>query len=311
MAISNLEQIQHYQSYKKYDCCRIPEVVQDNGFNVCKNCGIVHDRIIEKNPQRVFNEQQVRDKKITEPVYRSIGPRTVIRGNRDARGSKMNYLHQRKFHRLGKINRSLITSFERNLWIALPHFSLLRNKLSLPRAVVEDAIRIYKKAVKRKMALGRSIDILLAASIYVALKMHKIPMVVEEITQELNVDKKPVLRCFRVIVLELLSDLNIQITHLGPKRYISRFSSELNLPQKVSRDAIKLLYKLKKERYFMKGKDPKGIAAGCIYIMCKHHDIYRTQKAIAEKLHVTCITLRLRSKEMLKALHKAKSTSQK
>jgi len=83
-----------------YDCCESPMISKQGGYSVCKNCGVVHDRIIEKIPQRTFNAEDVCKKRICEPVYSPIGPRTVIRGNKDAKGSIMGSDFQRKFQDL-------------------------------------------------------------------------------------------------------------------------------------------------------------------------------------------------------------------
>ena len=73
-------------------------------------------------------------------------------------------------------------------------------------------MRIYKEAVKERLTMGRSINILLAAAIFVSMKIHAIPRVVDEILKSIDVDKKKVMKAYRLLIIEILPKLGIQIT---------------------------------------------------------------------------------------------------
>lgn len=46
------------------------------------------------------------------------------------------------------------------------------------------------------------------------------------------------------------------------------------------------------------GKDPKGLAAACIYIAAKDGSIRKTQSLVAEIAKITEVTLRSRAKQI-------------
>ena len=46
------------------------------------------------------------------------------------------------------------------------------------------------------------------------------------------------------------------------------------------------------------GKDPKGLAAAAIYMVCKEGNEKRTQAEIAEVTHITEVTFRTRVKQI-------------
>lgn len=267
---------------------------------VCKNCGVVFHRTFDNSPRRAFTQDEINKRKSQEPVYSPIGPRTVIRGNTDSKGTLMSAQEQLKFSRLGKIHRSLTSSYERNLWIALPNFQRLQERLGLPGTVVKDAIRIYQNAVKAKLTMGRSIDILMAASIFVSLKIHGIPRVVEEIIKDVDVPKKNVVKCYRLLLMRILPQMKIRVVHLGPIRYVDKFGEELRLSMNVRQDACRLLRRAKKNGLLIEGKDPKGLAAAAIYITSHLHKQPRTQNAIAKLSHITEVTLRVRCRDLKK-----------
>lgn len=282
-------------------CCDNPLIKEEDGYFVCQNCGMVHEeQILDASPRRAFTREEIRKRKSAEPVYSPIGPRTVIRGSTDARGSQLSAKGKQKYRRLAKIHRSLTTSYERNLWIALPNLQRLQERLNLPDTVAEDALRIYTNAVKKKLTMGRSIDTLLAASIFASLRIHGIPRTIEEILEVAELPKKNVIKSYRLIRLKILPEMQLKVTHFGPVTYIDKFTEELRLDMKVRNTAVKIVNVAKKNRMPMAGKDPKGIAAASIYISAKLHNINKTQREIAELSQVTEVTLRMRQKELKK-----------
>lgn len=281
-------------------CCDDPHIREEDGFFVCRNCGLVFDKVLDTAPRRAFTREEILKRKSSEPVYSPIGPRTVIRGRSDAKGTLLSAQGRSKFHRLAKIHRSLTTSYERNLWIALPNLQRMQGKLGLPDTVAEDALRIYTNSVKEKLTMGRSIDTLLAASIFVALRIHNIPRTIEEILEVVELSKKNVIKAYRLILLKILPKLNLKITHFGPIRYIDKFIEDLKLPMSVRNFAVKLIKMGKKRGLPIEGKDPKGLAAAAIYIAGKIKGEPRTQGEIAKLSHVTEVTLRMRAKDLKK-----------
>jgi transcription initiation factor TFIIB len=283
---------------RESDCCSSPALSEDNGFMVCINCGVVFEQVFDNSPRRAFTADEITNRKSAEPVYSPIGPRTVIRGNTDSKGSLLNSQEQMKFNRLGKIQRSLTSSFERNLWIALPNFQRIQERLGIPETVVKDAIRIYQLAVKEKLTMGRSIDILMAASIFASFKIHSIPRVVEEILTSVDTPKKSVVKCYRLLLMRILPQLKVRINNMDAMRYTEKFGEELKLPMPIRQNAISLIKKAKSKGLLVEGKDPKGLAAAAIYISATMNNLHKTQNEIAQLAHVTEVTLRMRYRDL-------------
>lgn len=282
------------------NCCDSAKISEEDGFYVCLNCGFVYSRILDDSPRRAFTQEEIQKRKSTERVYSPIGPRTIIRGSRDARGTLLSPKYKSKFNRLAKIHRSLTTSYERNLWIALPNLQRLQKRLAIPDAVAEDALRIYTQTVKKKLTMGRSIDALLSASIFAALRVHGIPRTAEEISKVAQIPKKKVIKSYRLILMEVLPKLNLKVQHFSADRYVDKFNEELKLSMKCRNIAVKLIERAKESGFNSAGKDPKGIAAAAIYIGSKICNENRTQKEISQLARVTEVTLRMRVKDLQK-----------
>ena len=280
------------------ECCDSPRISEEDGYYVCLNCGSVVSRILDDSPRRAFTQEEIQKRKSNERVYSPIGPRTIIRGSRDARGTLLSPKFKSKFNRLAKIHRSLTTSYERNLWIALPNLQRLQKKLGIPDMVAEDALRIYTQTVKKKLTMGRSIDTLLAASIFCALRVHGIPRTIEEVTNAAQIPKKKVIKSYRLILYDVLPKLNLHVKHFTPERYVDKFNDELKLSMQCRNIAVKLIEKAVSSGFNTAGKDPKGIAAAAIYIGSKMCSELRTQKEISKLAQITEVTLRMRVKDL-------------
>ncbi|MBN1214367.1 MAG: transcription initiation factor IIB [Candidatus Lokiarchaeota archaeon] len=297
---SKIENDQFFEEDTPETCCDSPKVSEEDGFYVCLNCGLVISRIFDDSPRRAFTQEEIQKRKSNERVYSPIGPRTIIKGSRDARGSLLSPKYKSQFNRLAKIHRSLTTSFERNLWIALPNLQRLQKRLSVPDTVAEDALRIYTQTVKKKLTMGRSIDTLLSASIFCALRVHGIPRTIEEITKVAQIPKKKVVKSYRLILMEVLPKLNLKVQYFSSDRYVDKFNDELKLSMNCRNIAVKLIQKAKENGFNSAGKDPKGIAAAALYIGSKICNENRTQKEISQLAKVTEVTLRMRVKDLQK-----------
>jgi transcription initiation factor TFIIB len=280
-------------------CCDRPLLKETEGFFVCQNCGMVHEEVIlDNSPRRAFTQDEIAKRKSDEPVYSPIGPRTVIRGSTDAKGTLLSPKGKMKYHRLAKIQRSLTTSYERNLWIALPNLQRLQERLNIPDSTAEDALRIYTHAVKQKLTMGRSIDTLLAAAIFASLRIHGIPRTIEEIVEAAELPKDKVLKSYKLLRNKILGDMKLQVVQFGPINFIDKFVGELKLSMDTRNKAVDILKTAKKSGLPTAGKDPKGLAAAAIYIASKLTNESKTQSEIANICKVTEVTLRMRQKEL-------------
>ncbi|MFO8018810.1 MAG: hypothetical protein R6U96_09255 [Promethearchaeia archaeon] len=281
-------------------CCKNPSIIKQDGEFVCTNCGSVFSQVIDDSPSYGFSHEERMKKKTSERVYSPIGPRTTINGRRDARGNSISPDLIQKYKRLAKIHKSLTNSKERNLWKALPVFRRLRKTLKLPDHVYQDAVKIYDIIVKKKLTLGRTIRILVTASVYCALRANQIARTIDEMAEVSQFPKKKILQNYKLICRKVLPELDLEIKRLSIVQYVDKFNNQLDLPIECRNDALKLISRSKKKGLRFSGKNPKGIVGAALYLSAKQHNIPKTQKDIANNLNIAQVTLRVRIKELQK-----------
>ncbi|MHA1391782.1 MAG: transcription initiation factor IIB, partial [Promethearchaeota archaeon] len=186
-----------------------------------------------------------------------------------------------------------ITWEKRNILIATTELKRICSNLNLPNHIKLEAIKLYKDAFKKKLLRGRSINSMVAASIYLAIRLKRIPRTLQEILDESSESEKDIRRCYRVIIREF----NIKSPNTNPSDLIPTYIATLKLGPDIEINSTKIV-NVYSERFSTSGKDPKGIVAGAIYLACRMKELELTQKDIAEVVGVTEVTLRSRYKEL-------------
>ncbi len=294
------------------ECGSLNVICDDTrGEIICNDCGLViEEHMVDSGPEwrsYTAEERKKRDR-VGSPINYSIhdkGLSTMIGPeNRDFYGKNLAPGRRAEIYRLRKwqLRTRTHSSRDRNLIQALSELDRLASQMGIPRSIKEEAAIIYRKALEKKMSRSTSIESLVAASLYAACRIRKIPRTLDEIAEKSHVSKKQLGQAFRLLARRV--DMSIPLS--TPIDFIPRFSNDLGLSGSVSNRAKKLLEKAK-EAGITAGKDPTGMAAATLYIAGILEDERRTQREIARVARVTEVTVRNRYKELVKNLQIAVS----
>ena len=288
--------------------CNSTKLINDHerGEVVCGNCGLViDDNIVDMGPEwRAFDHEQ-RDKRtrVGAPITYTIhdkGLSTMIDWrNKDIYGRDIPARNRAQWYRLRKWQRKIRISgaTERNLAFALSELDRDSSRLGLPRSVRESASVVYRNAVENKLIRGRSIEGVVAASLYAACRRCKVPRTLDEIADVSRVSKKEVGRTYRFLTREL----HIRLPPTSPIDYVPRFASELNLSGLVQSKAIEIINQAM-DNGLTSGRGPTGVAAAALYIASVILGERKTQRDVADIAGVTEVTIRNRYKELTEQL---------
>ena len=260
------------------------------GEVVCSQCGLViNERGVDVNhsDKRAYTSQEKKQREHTGAPISSLLPDiglTTVINKKD--------INDPDLKRAVKWN-TRITWEKRNLLIATTELKRISSNLNLPKHLKFEAIKLYKEAFKKKLLRGRSINSMIAACIYLAIRLKKIPRTLQEILEESAENEKDIRRCYRVLIKEL----NIKSPNTDPSALIPTYVANLKLNHDVEETAIKIVNTFS-AKFSTSGKDPKGIAAGALYLACKLRGLELTQKQIADVVGITEVTLRSRFKEL-------------
>ena len=299
---------QKIEETKKCPKCSSEHLTKDysRAELVCEDCGLVIDaEIIDHGPEwRAFDsEQREKRARVGAPTTYTMHDKglttTIGWQNRDSYGKKIPTRNRAQLYRLRKwqTRTRISNGTERNLAIALSSLDRMSSSLGLPRNVRETAAMIYRRAARRKIVRGRSIEGVSSAVLYAACRQCNVPRTLEEISRVADLKKKEIGRNYR----EISRKLELRILPTSPQDYISRFCSMLKLSNDVQTKTIEIL-KQASNKELTSGRGPTGLASAALYIASVLCGERRTQREVAEIAGVTEVTIRNRYKELAKKL---------
>ncbi len=281
------------------DCCGKPFIESRDGNEICINCGLIFERTFVGNERRAYTIEEIQTRRRTEPRWRDFGPRTMLPATKtDSKGKSIGAREQALFSRLSKIQNSLISSIERNFWEAKPKLKMLTSKLNIPEYISETAWKIYSIVAKKKLTMGRSINGFISGSLYAAIRVHDFPRLLDEVCEASLTPRRTVHRSLAMIIREVLPELKLRYQPITAECLVFRFGNELALSILIQKNAIEMLKNASKNGLKRTGKDPKGLAAACIYIAAKNGSVRKTQSRVASIAKITEVTLRSRAKQI-------------
>lgn len=293
--------------------CRSNVIIRDceRGEEICGKCGLVlNETFIDLGPEyRSFNfsENQNRSRTGSGLTYRTYdkGLSTMFLSNRDSNGKSLKEETRIMMDRLRRYdNRSkLDETWRRNLSIAMAELDRMSTNLHLPVNIKERSALLYRRALKKDLIRGRSIDAFVAACIYATCRSAKVPRPLKEVSAASTREHSEIARTYRLLIREMKLKMPLD----DPVKFVSNIASKLNLQRETEIHAIGILRKAKK-MYGLSGKDPRGIAAAALYKASLVHNEKRVQRDVARAAGTSEVTLRNRLKG-LEALFGNASTS--
>ncbi len=288
--------------------CDSPHLIHDyeRAELICEDCGLVlDDRMIDEGPEwRAFDSEQREARERAGPpstiMSHDKGLSTQIGWrNKDAYGRTIPHRSRAQIYRLRKWQHRIRTSKsgERSLAQGLTEINTMASKMGLPRHVRESAAVLYRKASTKNLVRGRSIDEVVAATLYAACRQCGVPRTLDEIADKSNVDRKSIGRTYRTLTREL----GLKLLPQSPGDYIARFCNKLRLDMEVQRRAKEILEDVERNE-LASGVAPSGVAAATIYIAAMLCGRPCTQKDVADVAGVTEVTIRNRYKAISESL---------
>lgn len=287
--------------------CGSSHIVHDRetGEFVCGECGvvIVEGMLSQKPEWRAFTPEERREKgragSPTDYTRYDKGLPTTITVDRDAFGRPLPPEVRRQMWRLRKwhIRSQIHASESRNLMHAMNELERLSDKLHIPSSIRGRTAIIYRKALSEGLVRGRSIAAIVAGALYAACRLAEIPKSLKEVAEASTRDEKEVARSYRLLVRRLKLEMPIH----DPLHYISKIAEKAGLSGEIQGQAVRILREAQRKRLAI-GKDPRGVAAATLYIVCKQKGKKITQKEIASAANITEVTLRNRKRGLTKGL---------
>jgi len=278
----------------------------DRAEVVCGECGLViQDHLIDPGPEwRTFDSADGKKKARAGTSYSFLVEGKELSTeidwqNRDCNGRAIPEKNRSQVNRMRKVQQRMRFSraTNRSFNEALMILEKISSKMGIPKSVKDEAAFIYRRAAKKSLIKGRSIELIAVTSLYATCRQRDLPRSLNEIAQVSNVKKKDIGRTYKL----LLKNLKISSSVSNPQSYIHRFCSELSLSSIARKKALEVLSKASEKKLVI-SRHPIGIAAATTYIAAVQCKEWRTQQEVARVAGVTEVTIRKRYQEIARSV---------
>ena len=256
---------------------------------VCGNCGLVlGTQPVDPGPDWSPFEVGAARAGPPESVLLPDGGlgNTMGAGARDAAGRSLSAGEAARFGRLRRVSQwTRLRGTERSLSGALAKVNQLASRLSLPTDFRERAAVILRKALRADLARGRSMDAIVAATVYLATRALGAPRSLQEVAAAADVTVHRLAATAKLIARET------RVTTMPPRPedFVSRFASQLGVRPEVTEKAFGLLAD---RRDTLAMAPPLGAAAGALYLAGEIEGEKLKQSDVSRVAGVSEVTLR-------------------
>lgn len=267
--------------------CNSKDIVVFEGEHVCRSCNVIQSRVIDDGAEWRFYGAE--DNRSEDPTRCGMPTNHLL--PKSSLGSMIGYQYR------GKDNRDIRSIRRFLLWNSMPHwertlyqnFELLQGagiSQGISAKIIEDSKILFKNASQMKISRGDNKDGLVAACMYYACLINKVPRSTKEIAKMFKLDPN-ILTKGNARFQELLK---INVDCSGADDFISRFGSNLNMNWEDIQKCKKLAKNIE-DLEIVSENAPTSVAAGTIYFYCHHTEIDYTKKQISEICGVSEVTI--------------------
>ncbi|MEM4437712.1 MAG: transcription initiation factor IIB family protein [Pyrobaculum sp.] len=277
-------------------CGSVNDVVIDDerGQITCRVCGtVIKENIADLGPEWRRPESS---RAHIGPIGTSIGE--IESGNIKV-ADKLKAISLRKF------SRPVSTPLERVEIDIREFLESAREKLGVPRVVIDETVTFYKKLYEAGYSAPRLEGY--SAALYFTMKKYGLASVTaKNLIEKLGIDRSQFMSAYMELTKKA-SELGIKIPRVDPRIYIPKIVSSLGIGDEktaeVQRIAVDILRYITASPRIRNGRKPQVLAAAAVYYACYIAGVEVTQKELARAADSTEGPIRELLKELSNTLY--------
>jgi transcription initiation factor TFIIB len=257
------------------DTCSHSLAFSDDGFLTCTNnkCGIIYKDVIDRSAEWRFygNDESGSD----DPTRCGMPINPLLLES--SMGCKVMCSYNTSYE-MQKIKRytewQSMPYKEKSQYNEFQRITMMAHNSGISKLIIDEAIRYHKKISEHKTFRGVNRDGIIAASIYIAFRVHNNPRTPKEIANVFMLDPTNATKGCKnamsiVNSIEENNDKNDK-TDFGktdPNSFIERYCSKLQMPVSLIRLCSFIAQKIDQNNMIPENT-PNSIAAGIVYFVC-------------------------------------------
>lgn len=263
--------------------CEHKDVNLEDGNYVCVHCNIIMGRFLDTSAEwRYFGGEDLKGNPTrcgmpVNDLFPHVSGSVIGYGNNESYDVKK----MRRYHMWNSM-----TYRERSLCSIFDILSVNAANNGIPKIILEEAKQLYKKVSEMKISRGDNRSGLIASSIYMACKNHKVPRSTNEIAKIFNLKGTTMTKgCKKFQEL-----LKTNMMSSSAENFINRFCSRLNF-NNIQRDICAKTVKKTEDMCLVCENTPPSLAAGVMYTCNVYYKWGVTKKDLAIACDISQVTI--------------------
>ena len=246
----------------------------DDNFLTCQNrkCGIIYKDNIDRGAEWRFYGAD--DKNNLDPTRCGMPINPLLYESSFSCKVLCQYKTSYEMHKIKRYSEWQSMPYkEKSQYDDFQYISNISQNSGIPKMIIDDAIRFYKKISEAKTYRGLNRDGIIAASIYISCRVNNYPRTAKEIANIFNLDNTSATKgCKNVMTIMNEIEHNednedkIVLNKTTPISFIDRYCSKLNINIELTKLCKFIALKIEKNNYIPENT-PHSIAAGIIYFV--------------------------------------------
>ena len=274
---------------KKYTCinkgCKSSHILLDENIYICEECNTIQDKFIDSQAEwRYYGNDDTKKNDPTRcgmpvnPLLPELSLGSII--SNDYNTSYYMY----KIRKYQKWNST--TYKERSLYEIIDNITLNASNSGISQTIIDEAKVLYKDISTKKISRGSNRNGLIASSIYMSCKKHKVPRSAKEIAKVFNIDVTTMTKGCKKF--HDITKSNMMCSN--PEDFIIRFCCNLNISDKYV-ELCKSVINKADEYSVVSENAPPSIAAGVIFLVSNLCNINIQKKDISTNCDISEVTI--------------------
>ena len=293
-----LYESQNLRQREKCDLCNSAVAYTQQKLLTCTNtsCAVVYKDILDETAEwRYYGAD---DNSMSDPTRCGMPINPLLKessyGCKVICGGRSSY-EMRKIRRYTEWQS--MPYKEKSQYDEFETIKLMSKNAGIPKIIVDEALRQHKKLSEEKTFRGDNRDGIIAASIYIAARIHKYPRTAKEIASIFHLDNTSATKGCKNAV-NLLNkmekdDVSSDKTHFyktTPTAFIERYCSKLGLNKELTKVCLFVAHKIS-QKNLIPENTPHSVAAGIVYFVAQTCNLNVSKKNVNKCSEISEVTI--------------------
>jgi transcription initiation factor TFIIB len=186
---------------------------------------------------------------------------------------------------------------EKSQYDEFQKITILSKHAGIPKIIIDEALRYHKKISEMKTFRGCNRDGVIAASIYIASRIHNYPRTAKEIATIFKLDNtsatkgcKNAVHLVNEIEKNMENDDKTHFHKTTPTAFIERYCSKLGINNELTKVCLFVANRVHKAKKIPENT-PHSVAAGIIYFVAQTCNLHISKKAVNNISEISEVTI--------------------